>query len=213
VTIDPLTEILTIISNMTPGAAPQWNPGMAKMYQIGLRSVPDEGAGILAEAIVDTCTFRPSVHEILTLWRKISAPEAAVSPDTLVAQIYSLRDKYGEFAVSSPDFPGLRLAGEPQWSDPLKRRIVAAMGGWVTFCRDDAPASVQRGQLLKIAQMVVGGEGDEPINRLRLEYQEARAAMPAPALELPEPAREPLAEDEPETGMTRIGAMGLKGLK
>jgi hypothetical protein len=151
---DAFSTFSVCLEYLPHGTSAPWDAGCARFYFAALADVPDDGVPALMKAVSTQFTFRPVPHDILTVWRKISAPEAAVSPDTLVAQIYSLRDKYGEFAVSSPDFPGLRLAGEPQWSDPLKRRIVAAMGGWVTFCRDDAPASVQRGQLLKIAQMV-----------------------------------------------------------
>lgn len=161
------------------GNAPAWNPDCARFYFAALADIPDADAAPLMKSVATEFTFRPTPHDILALWRKakaINAPQA----DALIADIYRLRDKYGEYAVSSPDFPGLRLAGEPQWSDPVKQRIVGAMGGWVAFCRDDAPASVQRGQLLKIAGMVIGGEGDGAIERLRLEYRETLAALPRP---------------------------------
>lgn len=201
-----IANICTVLSTMK--ADQKWTDAHDETYLVGLEDLPDEAGVVLRREILKRWDWRPSVKEIRDLWAKISAPALARSADEVVAEIYRLRDKYGEFAVSSPDFPGLRLAGEPTWTDDVKRRIVAAMGGWVAFCRDDAPASVQRGQLLKIAQMVLGNEGDGAIERLRLEYREEVAALSRPEPDPPVNLLPLEGGDEPGN-LSRLGSLNL----
>ena len=186
------------------GTAPPWNEGLMEMYKIGLRNIPNDAVSILCEAVIDRCKFRPTVHEIVDLWRDISNPVDPSAAHNLVAEILALRDKYGEYVVPDPHFPMIRDAGEPTWTDPLKRQIVATFGGWVAFCRDDSPSGVLRGQLLKVAAAVLVGQGDETINRLRLEYRQVRAALPAvaPDTEIDVPTLRGSGTDDLESGST-----------
>lgn len=170
----------TILVNMPRGTAPAWNAGVMQIYLIGLRNIPDEATGAVIEAIIDRCTFRPTVHEIVDLYREISRPHDPAKAQRLVGELLYLRDRHGEYVVPNPDFPRLLQSGEPDWTDPIKQRIIATFGGWVHFCRDDSPDGVIRGQLLKVANAVIEGEGDETINRLRIEYRQTRAELGAP---------------------------------
>lgn len=170
-----------VLRYKSPGSAPAWDTGCAQYYFMMLADVPDSVVMPLMRAVDAAYKFRPSPEEIKETWRQLCAPNDAVTPETVAAQIYALRDKWGAQAVPVPGFeerfPSIRGKGEPNWTDPVKRQVIAAMGGWVTFCEEETPAGVQRGQLLKIAAAVIGGQGQQTLNELRLEYRERQAAL------------------------------------
>lgn len=199
---DPFRMLCVILANMPYGTAPAWSDGMMTVYRVGLRNLPEDAAPALAEAIVDRCQWRPTVHEIIEIWRQIVRPTDTEAAPKLVADIIRLRDRWGEYVVPHPDFPRLLQSGEPDWSDPMKRAVIATFGGWVAFCRDDSPPGVLRGQMLRVAESVISGGTDETIQRLRLEYREMRAGIAT------EGAGEAVEIVELASPLPRIGAFG-----
>lgn len=82
-----------------------------------------------------------------------------------------------------------RTFPEPGWvkAHPVLSKIVAAMGGWnaiATGGNIEAP-SMFRGQLRRVAEAVIEGQGETTIRALRLEYQadEAQRLTVAPMIE------------------------------
>lgn len=83
-----------------------------------------------------------------------------------------------------------RTFREPGWvkAHPVLAAIVAAMGGWNAIATGggiDTPSGVFRGQLRRVAEAVIEGQGETTIRALRLEYQadEAKRLTAAPMIE------------------------------
>lgn len=170
----PCLEYLPSAKGMT------WDKGAARFYLAMLEEIPDTDTPMLIKAIGKVHTFRPTPAEIIDTWRRMTSISYGAQAEEAVGQILQLRDRYGEYVVPHPEFPRILQAGEPNWTDPIKQRIIATFGGWVHFCRDDSPDGVIRGQLLKVSVAVMAAYGDETINRLRIEYRQARAELGAP---------------------------------
>ena len=198
-TIDAYAAFSPCLRYRSPGNAPVWDDGCALYYFAALSEIPDADAPILMKAIMTGgCgKFRPDPDEVLTLWRKLTQPKP-LAADELVAKLYTQRDRHGPYVVPDPVFLGLMKAGEPAYTDMNLKRLVAARGGWVQFCAEEAN-STNAAQLLKLATVIIGGESDAAINHLRLEYLAANPpalGSEYPAIAAPADTREAYA---PET--------------
>lgn len=202
-------EFCVVLANLSPGNAPSWNSGVMMIYQIGLRDVPNSAAAMLAEAVIDACTFRPAVAEIKALARQIA--QSGMTAVGLVAHIMALLAEHGRFGRRSPD-PSRRntyFEGPPAALCAEGHAALAVFGGWVNFADNQDPAGVLRGQLLKVAQAVVDGTSSDTMGRLQLEYQEAAAQLTAPSHLLEAPYK---SLGKREGNMTRMGALPLSRL-
>ena len=180
-----LDRFCVILANLSPGNAPKWNYGVMQIYQIGLRDVPNEAASPLTEAIIDACTFRPSVAEIKAMYRDLTQGDRPSAP-ALVGEVMGLLAEYGAYGQRDTKYGAhnFYLLGEPEGLSPAARAVVAVWGGWVKFAEDPSPGGVRRGQMLKIAQQVIDGTTSDTMHRLRLEVEAAAAALPAPAINI-----------------------------
>jgi tyrosyl-tRNA synthetase len=158
-----ITQILTILSTMKSNDC--WSRAHDDAYYIGLSDLPESIADALRKAILVRFEWRPSVKEIRELAQEILHPRHTRTAAGIVAELYELRDKYGAYAVCHSEQLRVWKKGEPHWSDPVKRKVIAAVGGWVSFCEDAAASGVMRGQLLKIAEQVLR---DNDIQEIRL---------------------------------------------
>jgi len=165
--------LATALEMLPPQYDQPWNDKAIRWYFQQLQTIPDCDTAVVAEIIGTQCKKRPTPAEILERWRDVVAPAKRSAAD-VVGEILTLRSKYGSHVVPDENFPRLLKPGEPQWTDDVKRRVVAVMGGWVAYCEDDTPIGVQRGQLMRAAEQILAGSRDESVNELRLEYQEAK---------------------------------------
>ena len=185
-TIDAFATFSPCLRYRSPGNAPVWDDGCALYYFAALSEIPDADAPILMKAIMTGgCgKFRPDPDEVLTLWRKITKPAPAIAEE-VAGKMLLLRREKGLYQRQIPDDPYCRWETcEPPWSDPLRSRVSAGMGGWAAFCEDNSPLGVLRAQLVKLTAAIMSGADDTTIGLLRLEYL---AANP-PALTAPLPA-------------------------
>lgn len=173
------------------GTAPAWDAGCARFYFAVLSDLPDQCTPILMKAVGTQFTFRPTPHDILAVWRKISAPPAAAAEEMAGRMLLKRREK-GLYQRKIPDDPYARWETcEPPWAShqETERRMSLGMGGWAAFCADPSPLGVLRGQLVKLAAVILGGADADSLELLRLEYAEnRRLAAPAPALTEPDEA-------------------------
>ena len=148
-----------------------WDENSIRIYFEDLRyDIPDEDVGMLARAILRTQEWRPTIKTIRSLWHSLCGMERR-QPADVVAELIELRRRHGATVRYDPGLLeiGARLLveGEPNWTDPVKRRVIECFGGWVAFCKSDAPASVERGQMLKIAEQILGTANDQALLGLR----------------------------------------------
>ena len=190
-----IANICTVLSTMK--ADQKWTPKHDEAFLVGLEDLPDEAGMLLRREILKQFDWRPSVKDVRDLWAKISQPKP-LAADELVAKLYAQRERHGPYVIPDPVFPGLMKAGEPAYTDMNLKRLVAARGGWVQFCAEEAN-STNAAQLLKLATVIIGGESDAAINHLRLEYLAANPpalGSEYPAIAAPADTREAYA---PET--------------
>ena len=157
------------------GTAPEWDDGCVRFYSVVLADIPDDAAPTLMKAVGSQFKFRPTPHEILDVWRKISRTSSDLTAEEMVGKMISLRCEKGIQHRKIQDDPCCRWEQcEPSWSNPLMARLSRAMGGWNEFCNDSSPLGVLRGQLRYAAESILAGVSEEGIERLRLDYQETR---------------------------------------
>lgn len=196
------------------GTAPAWDDGCARFYHAVLSTIPDDAVEVLMIAVGTQFTFRPTPHDILTLWHKISAPPADAAEE-IAGLMLRKRREHGLYQRRIPNDPWCRWeVCEPPWGadQATLRRVSIGMGGWSAFCADGSPLGVLRSQLAKLAAAVIGGSGDADIDRLRLEYERDRpaAALPSPDSSAgsfaPVSTSEPVSRAEASGLMARLGA-------
>ena len=214
----PQAMFLAIIGELPASSANPWSASTEQMFLIGLRSIPDEGLPKLCEAVLDRCRFRPSVHEIKDLWQKLTSPLDALTPAGLVASLAERVRNHGAHGMPHPTLRNCFLAGAPPDLTEAESAVVATWGGWGPFCEDESPVGVRRGQMLKVAEMVISGGEGEGLRRLRLEYQEQQGAhLISGATEeylLLGENENPLGgEDNHSSDLTRFGGLTLPSLK
>ena len=183
-TVDAFSTFSVCLEYLPHGTAPAWDAGCSRFYFAVLSDVPDAAVVTLMKAVGSQFKFRPTPHEILEVWRKVSAPALPFTPVDLVAKLSERVRKHGAHGRPHPTLRNCYIAGPPPDLTSEELSIVTTWGGWGPFCEDESPTGVRRGQLLKAAEMVLAGHRIDGLRQLRLEYL---AANP-PALTAPLPA-------------------------
>ena len=129
-TVENISVLATLLETMRSDQ--KWTDRHTESLMIGLEDLPDELSQILGREILTRWSWRPSVKEIRDLAIEIMQPTTKKSAADYVSEIITLRNRYGAHAVRTVD--GYFVKGEPAWSCPIKRKVIAAMGGWVDFC-------------------------------------------------------------------------------
>lgn len=190
------------------GTAPAWDKGCARFYFAVLSDIPDAAVPVLMKAVGTQFTFRPTPHDILAIYAKLTAPADALTPASLVAKLAERVRRHGACGMPHPTLRNCFLPGPPPDLTDAEASVVATWGGWGPYCEDDSPAGVRRGQLLKVADMVLQGGQGEGLRRLRLEYQALQSALPATTPELDDTRFETLpaghVSAQGSTGLTRL---------
>jgi hypothetical protein len=138
-------------------------------YRMGLRDVPDTIAGPLLLAIVDTCEKRPLVPKIKDLAAQLMAGPRRTAGEAFADLNAEIR-RHGRLHV---------LDGTtPKFDDPALNAVVAAIG-WEAICDEDSPASVWRGQFVKLYDAASAGQKQEPLRQLAAQVK--REAIEAQA--------------------------------
>ena len=188
-----IANICTVLSTMK--ADQKWTDRHDEAFLVGMEDLPDEVGLLLRREILKHFDWRPSVKDVRDLWTSISSPKP-VAADELVAKLYALRRRFGQYVVPSTDVPGVMKPGEPAWTDMNMKRLSAARGGWVQFCEEESNPT-NSAQLLKLATVVLGSTSDNATDALRLEYQAGNARTTAH--ELPDAPLDGL--EAPQNGM------------
>ena len=199
-TIDAYAAFSPCLRYRSPGNAPAWDDGCALYYFAALSEIPDADAPILMKAIMTGgCgKFRPDPDEVLTLWRKITKAPPAIAEE-IAGDMLTRRRVTGIYQRKIPGDPYCRWEiCEPPWTDLVRGRVSAGMGGWAAFCEDDSPLGVLRAQLIKLASAILDGGDDTTVGLLRLEYQAAHAKSPGNA--------ETTAHELPDAPLHGLGA-------
>lgn len=201
------------------GTAPAWDAGCAQFYFAVLSDLPDQSMPILVKAVGTQFTFRPTPHDILVVWRKISAPPTDAAEEMAGQMLLKRREK-GLYQRKIPDDPYARWETcEPPWGphQETERRMSLGMGGWAAFCEDYSPLGVLRGQLVKLAAAILGGADADSLELLRLDHAEnRRLAVPAPALTGPDeadatPMPPPVSRAEAAQTMNKVWSFSTSG--
>ena len=130
--LNRLAKLVGMISLLRPGANDVWTEAHEELYLTRLRNIPADDLPILTDLIIDICSWRPSVAEILELHRKMTAPQDPISlVDTLI-QLRELTMKPHSWPVlNEPEYITLDIA---DWE---AGRIRGESRGWVEKERRD----------------------------------------------------------------------------
>lgn len=169
-TINAFSTFSVCLEYLPYGTAPAWDAGCSRFYFAVLSDVPDTAVVPLMKAVGSQFKFRPTPTEILDVWGKISAPSDPINPAGLVAKLAERVQKHGAHGMPHPTLRNCYLAGPPPDLTDQEAAVVATWGGWGPFCEDESPVGVRRGQLLKVAEMVLSGHGADSLRQIRLEY-------------------------------------------
>lgn len=138
-------QYCVILSNLAAANVPKWNAGVMKLYEVGLRDVPNDITGPLSKLTVDRYTFRPSVAQVKAMAREIlHGPPLSLT--AALVEVNRYLDRLGRWGkeprglcVTVPSGTGYKQlqavlrwssADVPEWSCPELARTVEAMGGW-----------------------------------------------------------------------------------
>ena len=177
----PLDIFLGILSTMK-NYGDRWGKTHVDAYEFGLANIPNSAVPILCRSVQAEFDERPTVRQIITHWRQICEPASVMSTADALELVWGLVRKYGEAGAEDPRSPNIRYPGEPQElvdAPDAVRQTIRAMGGWVSFCREESPDSVLRAQFERIYKAAVAGTANDSLRQARLEYSVGRSAAQA----------------------------------
>lgn len=131
----------SILERMPSGREAAWDIGMARLYKIALRNLPDGIASALVEAILDrTEPWRPAPGEIKHIVIELFAPRVP-SPDEALEEVRYFIRRYGHNAKRIEGTNAFVL-GDPSFSSTVIAAAVRSFGGWDRVCDNDDPSGV-----------------------------------------------------------------------
>ena len=132
-----------LLSRM-PGLTP-WTEDEAQLYDVALDSIPPLLIPEVIHRALATCTYRPSVRELLTI-----ASEMLAGPHPTTGEAWHTVERLmmtrGIYCRPDPYHENVYREGAPVFPHAFIERAVERMGGWRSMCLSDMDMGSIRAQ-------------------------------------------------------------------